>query len=238
MTADTPPSIDRLFDLLADRSVGLLPPADAAELAALQAQWPHVPDDAFDLAAAAADLALSSPAGELPPALRSRVLAEAPEHLSVTRPRAKSRPLAWAGWAVAAGLAAGLVWVNVATVRPPGPVEFARRASAVTFPAKTGAGEVLWDASTQHGFLTVRGLPPNDPVKERYQLWIVDAGRTDPAHAQPVDGGLFDVGSDGVATVPVRAALPVRQATAFAVTREVPDGVVVSAGPHLAVFTR
>ena len=238
MTADTPPSIDRLYDLLADRAVGPLPPAEAAELAALQSQWPHVPDDAFDLAAAAADLALAQPADELPPALRTRILAEAPDHLPITRPRAKPRPLAWAGWAVAAGLAGWLVWVNVATVWRPGPAEFARRPSAVTFPAKTGAGEVLWDAPAQQGFLTVRGLPPNDPAKARYQLWIVDAGRTDPAHAQPVDGGLFDVGPDGSATVPVRAALPVRQATVFAVTREVPDGVVVSAGPHLAVFTR
>ena len=79
---------------------------------------------------------------------------------------------------------------------------------------------------------------PCDPAKERYQLWVVDAARTDPAHAQPVDGGLFDVGPDGSATVPVRAALPVRDATVFAVTRELPDGVVVSAGPHLAVFGR
>ncbi len=237
MTTDFPPSIDRLYDLLADRAVGRLAPAERAELTALQAKWPHVPDDALDLAAAATDIALSPPARALPPALTARVLATAPDHLPLTRPRGKPRTLAWAGWAVAAGLAGWLVWVNVPPPAPT-PAAVAARPTAARYMAKAGAGEVVWDATSQQGFLTVRGLPPNDPANERYQLWVVDAARTDPTHAQPVDGGLFDVGPDGSATVPVRATLPVRDATAFAVTREVPDGVVVSAGPHLAVFTR
>jgi hypothetical protein len=238
MTADTPPSIDRLFALLADRAVGPLTPAEAAELAALQAQWPHVADDALDLAAAAADIALSLPADGLPPGLRDRILAAAPDHLPITRPRARANPLAWVGWAVAACLAVAVVGTYPLRQIGLTPAVVAARPTAATFPAKTGAGEVVWDTPSQQGFLTVRGLPPNDPAKERYQLWIVDAARTDPKHAQPVDGGLFDVGPDGSATVPVRAALPVRQAAAFAVTREGPDGVVVSAGPHLAVFAR
>jgi hypothetical protein len=238
MTADSPPSIDRLYDLLADRAVGRLTAADRAELTALQAKWPHVADDALDLAAAAADMALSPPADRLPPALFARVLADAPDHLPIVRPPTKPRPLAWAGWAVAAGLAGWLAWVNTVKVPPPGPVEIAKRPTAVKYPAKAGAGEVVWDGASQQGFVTVRGLPPNDPSKVRYQLWVVDAGRTDPEHAQPVDGGLFDVAADGTATVPVRPALPVLDAAAFAVTREVPEGVVVSAGPHLAVFSR
>jgi hypothetical protein len=234
MTADRPPSIDRLYELLADRAVGPLSPSEAGELAALQAQWPHVPDDALDAAAAAADLALSPPVGGLPPHLLARVLADAPDHLPITLPRTRSPRLAWAGWAVAAGLAGVMVWLNAGR----GPVAVSRSPTAVVFPAKTGSGEVVWDGPTQRGVLTVRGLPPNDPARERYQLWVVDAGRTDPRHPQPIDGGLFDVGPDGSATVPVRAALPVREAAAFAVTREGPDGVVVSAGPHLAVFAR
>lgn len=244
MTADTPPSIDRLFELLADRAVGPLSPAEAAELVALQAKWPHVSADALDLAAAAADLALAQPTDELSPALRDRILAAAPDHLPGTMPRESRRAkgvtkLAVAtGWVVAASLAGFVVVTYPMANSGPTLNAVVARPTAVTFQAKTGAGEVVWDAPSQQGFLTVRGLPPNDPAKERYQLWIVDAGRTDPKHAQPVDGGLFDVGPDGSATVPVRAALPVRQATAFAVTREGPDGVVVSAGRHLAVFAR
>ncbi|MBX9627510.1 MAG: anti-sigma factor, partial [Gemmataceae bacterium] len=96
-------------------------------------------------------------------------------------------------------------------------------------------GRVIWDAAKQEGYLEVRGLAPNDPARRQYQLWIVDAGRPD---KEPVDGGVFDVGPDGSALVPVRAALPIRDAAAFAVTEEAAGGVVVSRQPHLVVLTK
>ena len=39
------------------------------------------------------------------------------------------------------------------------------------------SGDVVWDASRQVGFLTFAGLEANDPLRHRYQLWIVDAAR-------------------------------------------------------------
>jgi anti-sigma-K factor RskA len=112
-------------------------------------------------------------------------------------------------------------------------------AGAKQFPAKAGSGDVVWDAATQRGVLSVNGLPANEPAVSQYQLWIVDAGRP---HKEPVDGGVFDVGPDGRAVVPIRAALAVRDPVLFAVTIEPPGGVVVSErgreGKFEAVFGR
>jgi hypothetical protein len=97
--------------------------------------------------------------------------------------------------------------------------------SATGDPAARGAaGDVVWSASRQQGFMRIRGLAANDPTLAQYQLWIFDA-RRDQAH--PVDGGVFDV-RDGEVVVPIRAAVQVFQPTLFAVTVERPGGVVVS----------
>ena len=72
------------------------------------------------------------------------------------------------------------------------------------------------------------GLKPNDPDREQYQLWIVDASRGEPLKVPPVDGGVFDAGAGGDVIVPIAPKLPVGKAFAFAVTIEPPGGVVVS----------
>jgi hypothetical protein len=118
------------------------------------------------------------------------------------------------------------------------PSEWRRRlladpaAKAATFVAdgqKPVTGNVVWSDAKQEGYLEVRGLPPIDPMEGTYQLWIVDGGRTDPDHKQPVDGGVFRVSSDGTALVTVRAPIRVKNATLFAITKEKdPAGVVVS----------
>lgn len=95
-------------------------------------------------------------------------------------------------------------------------------------------GDVVWSPTEQRGFMTFRGLKPNDPSVEQYQLWIFDATR-DEAH--PVDGGVFDIAADGEAQiVPIDPRVPVGEATLFAVTVERPGGVVVSDRSKLPVL--
>jgi hypothetical protein len=101
-------------------------------------------------------------------------------------------------------------------------------------PAAAGVtGDAVWDAATQRGFLHFVGLPANDPKVRQYQLWIIDGARD---KRYPVDGGVFDVpANSSEVIVPIRAALPVRVAKAFAVTIERPGGVVVSAQRNVVV---
>src|SRR5205085_2854760 len=76
MTPHTPP--DRLLELLADRALSALSPAEGAELEDLLRTHPGVDPDALERAAAAASLAFASPlVRPLPPDLAERVLADA-----------------------------------------------------------------------------------------------------------------------------------------------------------------
>ena len=96
------------------------------------------------------------------------------------------------------------------------------------------SGDVVWDPVTQQGFLHLVGLRANDPQMHQYQLWIFDGTRD---QRYPVDGGVFDVPMDrGEVVVPVRAALPVGSAKAFAITLEKPGGVVVSGRQHVVAL--
>lgn len=93
------------------------------------------------------------------------------------------------------------------------------------------SGDVLWSESQQRGFMRFSGLPANDPIRTRYQLWIFDRTRN---ATQPVDGGVFDIApGTGESIIPIRAKLAVRQGFAFAVTVEEPGGVVVSERKHI-----
>jgi len=91
--------------------------------------------------------------------------------------------------------------------------------------ARGAGGEVAWNAALQRGYMTFRGLAPNDPKRSQYQLWIFDAERDE---AFPVDGGVFDVAAGGEVVVPIEAKLRVGKAKLFAITVEKPGGVVVS----------
>jgi hypothetical protein len=99
------------------------------------------------------------------------------------------------------------------------------------------SGEVVWDPTTNEGYMVFEGLASNDPSQFQYQLWIFDETRPtgDLPHfgdgilsQRPVPGAVFDVTSDGRVVVPVQAKLPVGKAVIFAVTVEPPGGVVVS----------
>lgn len=177
---------------------------------------------------------------------------------------ANSRPAVWSwlGWAVAA--AAGIVLaINIYTNRTdrtpsiaqatptPAPVQLtpeqkreqllasaadiARADIGAGKEAYKPAGDIVWSDSKQQGFIHVSGLPKNDPGKEQYQLWIFDENQ-DPK--TPVDGGVFDVTSDGEVVIPINAKIRVKGAKLFAITVERPGGVVVSKQEHVAALAK
>ena len=87
------------------------------------------------------------------------------------------------------------------------------------------SGNVIWSDDGQRGFITLAGLPMNDPTQNQYQIWIVDPNM----HANPVDGGVFDiVTGDAPKIIPINPKLPIGKAKGFAITLEQPGGVVIS----------
>jgi hypothetical protein len=98
-------------------------------------------------------------------------------------------------------------------------------------PAASGvSGDLVWSSQLQEGYMLFNGLPVNDPQEWQYQLWIFDR-RQDERY--PIDGGVFDVGSDGSVVVPIQAQLRVDEPYLFAITIEKPGGVVVSSRERL-----
>ncbi len=98
--------------------------------------------------------------------------------------------------------------------------------------AKGAGGDVVWSASKQEGYMRFTGLTANDPTKLQYQLWIFDKDRDD---KYPVDGGVFDVGPDGEVVIKISPKLRVNEPVLFAVTVELPGGVVVSKRERIVV---
>lgn len=93
-------------------------------------------------------------------------------------------------------------------------------------------GDVVWNNESQQGFMRFVGLPQNIPTQEQYQLWIIDPDRD----AEPIDGGVFDISSDGEVVIPIQAKLKVLKPAAFAITIEKPGGVVVSTQERLPLL--
>ena len=228
----------RLNDLLADRATVGLTAAEADELSTLLTRWPHVDPNEFDRAAAALSLAGDPDPVPVPPDLMAKLEAAAAAHFA--RPAEPRRPrravVYWAvgGWACAAALLVGLLHLQFGRTAPTvaqkrdrlaADPTAARYASAAKPDA--AAGNVVFSAAKQEGYMELRGMTPNDPTKSQYQLWVVDTGRP---FKEPVDGGVFDVNPDGTALVPVRSPLTLKAPAVFAVTVEPPGGVVVSEG--------
>lgn len=87
------------------------------------------------------------------------------------------------------------------------------------------SGNVIWSDDGQRGFITLAGLPMNDPSENQYQIWIVDPKM----HANPVDGGVFNITSiDSPTVIPINPKLPIEKARGFAITLEQSGGVVIS----------
>lgn len=83
----------------------------------------------------------------------------------------------------------------------------------------------IWDLDQQAGLLTYEKLPALADTQD-YQIWIVD-----PAHQDPVNGGVFHVATDGRLTLAFKPDQPIAQAVAFAITLEKKGGVPKAEGP-------
>ena len=251
----------RAQDLLVQRASESLSDSDARELEALGAS----DVTSFDLAAALVDVA-KAPVEDMPEDVASRVLAAAlamarkpaapftapalpaiassmlvhavpdPRRARPAPPRRGSR-IAIAG-ALAAAVVAGLVIGRLTTgvpVPPPAPAvasEPARDDVVAAWRGEGVTGSIRWSPVEQRGVLEIRGLVVNDPARARFQVWIVD-GTRDPRY--PVDGGLFDVHGPA-ASLTVQPRVHVGAARELFITREAPDGAVVS--DRLAVVAR
>ncbi len=96
-------------------------------------------------------------------------------------------------------------------------------------------GDIVWSDEKQDGYIRVKGLPRNDVSKETYQLWIFEENQ-DPK--TPIDGGTFDISSDGEVIIPIDARLKAKNPKMFAVTIEKPGGVVVSGRGKIAALAK
>jgi hypothetical protein len=197
--------------------------------------------------------ALTAPGG-----MSSPVMPTIPAASAARSPSPRTSPAGW--WAAAACLVlAVLGWLRSPPPSAPtpsagehqtAPTPAARRAQLIASgraqradipagadPAAPGVtGDVVWDPVSQSGYLRFVGLKPNDPAVQQYQIWVFDADRD---QRYPVDGGVFDVpAGDGDVVIPIRVAVPVRAAKAFAVTVEKPGGVVVSAREHIVALAQ
>jgi len=174
-----------------------------------------------------------------------------------------NRPwFAWLGWAAAAAACIALaVNVYVTSTRPPVevvkivPAETPRvltpaeerdammaRPSAIIKAVwaagnvkdmKDVSGDIVWSDETQTGFMRLRGLAVNDPTATCYQLWIYDTVQD---KATPIDGGIFDVTTNGEIIMPINAKLRAEKPYKFALTIERHGGVVQSKGEKIAAL--
>jgi hypothetical protein len=248
------PNLDYLLDLLAQQATQGLSDSESAELTTLLLAHPNVSDTEFDTSVATILLASKISYPAMPAHLTNKILAEAP--VKKTAPTITALPAhrQWrsetAGWWSAAAcllLAITGWWPRLwdKPIATPAMVALtveqqrnalANRGMVVQAAWSPGNeavanslfGDVVFDPTTQQGYLRFRGIPTNDPRLEQYQLWIADASRKPP---QPVDGGVFDSPqstASGDVIIPFTAKLPVGKPAAFVVTIEQPGGVVVS----------
>jgi hypothetical protein len=232
--------IDGRLELLADQALQGLTPEQQAELDALEVD----PAELLGLELAIASvLAAGTEPLPLPRRLRQAIEADASLDNPQRSPLRRPWRAPWLSWAVAASA------LGFAILKPPAPkpvvpeapmpptlaerVEQAKgrfgslRLAATPHPLARGAGgDLVWDPSSQQGFLRLEGLAEVEPNQGAYQLWIFD--RTRDAR-YPVDGGLFIITDARTPTVvPIHPAIPVRDPSLFAITLEPAGGVVVS----------
>ena len=231
----------RFDELSAGRALGDLTVDEARELVMLGKQLGIDPDLAFELLAASIEVDLVQ-VGPLPAGLAARLHKCADE---MTAPPVIITPQvpAWqklirnplTGWAAAAAIAILAILGSQKTPQvSPARAEAKLRTEARdlierkfaglgTF--KDAGGKVIWSDQLQQGYMTLSGIPVNDPKKAQYQLWIVDPKRDE----LPVDGGVFDIPTDGSpVVVPIAAKLALTNPQAFVITLEQPGGVVKS----------
>jgi hypothetical protein len=236
----------RFDELCAGRALGDLTVDEERELATLCEQLGLAPDAALDLLAAAIDAEACQDSSETLPAHLAQRLhkwadqsAEPPAtkiiHPQISAWRTAARhPVS--GWlAAAAMLVFALIITREKPPLPPAQAEIRLRAQAADLierkfeglgDFKQAAGSVIWSDQFQQGYMKLEGIPVNNPTQAQYQLWIVDPARDADS---PVDGGVFDIPTDGSPVViPIAAKLALHKPQAFVITLEQPGGVVKS----------
>lgn len=244
---------ERLLDLLVERRDRSLVETERQELNQRLKAQPGWSEDDLELAEAA--LWASVEVAPMPTSLKAKLEDTLPpaKVVPITSKRSGGAPLGWLAAALAAGLALFGWWPRLNPPPPPPkvvpPTLAELRGQLLTRPTvqkldwaaagdplvKQIAGDVVWDNERQAGFMRFVGLPKNDPTQHQYQLWIFDGERDD---RYPVDGGVFDVGSDGEVLVPIDPKVKVLKPTLFAVTLERPGGVVVSSREHILTVAK
>jgi anti-sigma-K factor RskA len=235
----------RFEELSAGRALGDLTVDEERELLLLGEQLGVEFDIAFELLVASIEVELLQASAEpLPAALVARLQKcaddnAAGEPTNVVRPPVSiwrqfaTNPLS--GWAAAAAV---VLFFALDQPQPASlsPVQAENRLRSEASDLierkfeglgdfKNTTGKVVWSDSKQQGYMTLSGIPVNDPAKAQYQLWIVDPKRDE----APVDGGVFDIPSDGSPIViPIVAKLSLTEPQAFVITLEQPGGVVKS----------
>ena len=239
---------NRFDELCAGRAMGDLSPEEDRELHALGKELGLHPDLAFELLAASIEVG-SLKVEPMPASLAARLhdwadatAAPAPGPANIIHPQVhgwrKILRSPVTGWAAAAAvLLASLLDFSrkspsapppersVASLRAEAPDLIERKFQGLGA-FEDSSGTVVWSDQLQEGFMTLTGIPVNDPTKAQYQLWIVDPAR-DPD--SPVDGGVFNIPTDGSpVVVPIDAKLALHDPQAFVITLEQPGGVVKS----------
>jgi len=235
----------RFDELSAGRALGDLSLEEERDFLLLGDQLGIDPDFAFELLAASIEVdGLREPLAALPAGLAERLHrcadeAAAPVRSQMIYPQVPAwqkgirSPLL--GWAAAAAVAI----IAVLGARKDSPLAPAQAESRLRSEArdlierkfeglgvfKDTKGQVVWSDSLQQGYMTLSGIPVNNPKQAQYQLWIVDPKRDE----APVDGGVFDIPTDGSpVVVPIVAKLALTHPQAFVITLEQPGGVVKS----------
>ena len=233
----------RFEELCAGRAVGDLTREEEGELSALSKELGLDPDLAFELLAASIELDFAASRVEpLPTALAARLhrsAAEMEKSSVIIRPVFGAQrgifQHPFTGWAAAAAIAVVAAMSMRETPKiSPAQAQQNLRAQATDLvdrsfsglgSFKNAGGNVIWSDQLQEGYMTLSGIPVNDPKKAQYQLWIVDTKRDE----APIDGGVFDIPTDGSPVViPIAAKLALTQPQAFVITLEQPGGVVKS----------
>lgn len=271
MTAGAPgmPQNDRLLELLADRAVQGLSAPEAAELERLLREIPGAMAEAerFELAAAAADLALTGDqiASPMPAALRAKVASQAEDWMAVST-RQRSAPgrdvlasiapaprMAWSGatgWIAAAAclILAVAGWFG----RAPSATKPVPSLSALVSSA-TDLKQWDWTPLGELEKSAVSGKTYWSTAKQQGFMEFAGLPANDPSKEQyqlwifdpaqsdktPIDGGVFDVNpSTGKVIVAMDPKIRVSDAAMFAVTIEKPGGVVVSDRKRLVLLAK
>lgn len=237
---------NRFDELSAGSAFGDLTAQEIHEFASLTDQLGGNLDPALEILVTTLELdALASSQEALPDHVRSRLesLADKFAKLPVGKiiqpevsgwKRLARHPLT--GWAAAAGvLVSSLFLTNRQETISPNLAAERLRTQATDLVErkfeglgdfKVAGGTVIWSDEAQQGYMTLTGIPVNDPGKAQYQLWVVDPTRDADA---PVDGGVFDIPADGTpVVVPIVAKLTLAKPQAFVITLEQPGGVVKS----------